>query len=93
VILHYRSRIARLFLPKRYLAITLSDHVLTREASLDERTLRHEQAHVEQWRRFGLLGFLVRYLWSHFRYGYEGNPFEIEARRAETPKTDAQPSA
>ena len=80
---HYRSLLARLFLPKRYVAITLSNHVLTRETSLDERVLRHEGVHVEQWRRYGLAGFLARYLWYHFKYGYSGNPFEVEARRAE----------
>ena len=85
MIVHYRSRLARLLLPKRYVAITLSRHVWTRQASLDEATLRHEAVHVEQWKRFGLLGFLVRYLWWHFRYGYQANPFEIEARRAEHP--------
>jgi len=80
---HYRSLLARLFLPKRYVAITLSNHVLTRETSLDGRILRHESAHVEQWRRYGLVGFLARYLWYHFKYGYARNPFEIAARKAE----------
>ena len=80
---HYRSWIARVMLPRRYVAITLASHVLTRESWLDERTLRHERAHVEQWRRHGLAGFLARYLWYHFRYGYSRNPFEVEARRTE----------
>ncbi|HSF17014.1 MAG TPA: hypothetical protein VLK65_15800 [Vicinamibacteria bacterium] len=80
---HYGSWMARWFLPRRYLAITLASHVLTREITLDERTLRHEKAHVEQWKRLGLTGFLVRYLWYHFRYGYSQNPLEVEARRAE----------
>lgn len=80
---HYRSLLARMLLPKRYVAITLSRHVLTRETSLDERTLRHEWVHMEQWRRYGLFGFLGRYLWYHFKVGYEANPFEIEAREAE----------
>lgn len=81
---HYRSRLARIFLPKRYTAITLASHVLTRQSALDERILRHERVHVEQWSRHGLIGFLVRYLWYHLRYGYAGNPFEIEARKAES---------
>jgi hypothetical protein len=80
---HYRSRLARLFLPRRYLAITVSSHVLTRESHLDERVLRHEQAHVEQWKCHGRVRFLARYLWFHFRYGYDRNPFELEACRAE----------
>ena len=80
---HYGSRLAWWFLPRRYRAITLASHVLTREITLDERTLRHERIHVEQWKRLGLFGFLVRYLWYHFRYGYAQNPLEVEARQAE----------
>jgi hypothetical protein len=80
---HYRSRLARWFLPRRYLAVTLCSHVLTRERHLDERVLRHERVHVEQWRRYGRVRFLARYLWFQWRYGYDGNPLEIEARLAE----------
>ena len=83
MVVHYESRVARWLLPKRYIAITLSSHVLTREAWLSDDVLRHEWAHVEQWRRHGLMGFLVRYLWYHWKFGYANNPFEIEARRAE----------
>jgi hypothetical protein len=82
---HYRSRLARVFLPKRYIAVTLGSHVLTTRGHLDERTLRHEQAHIEQWRRYGVVRFLLLYLWSHVRFGYWRNPFEVEARRAENP--------
>ena len=83
MIVHYRSRLARALLPKRYVAITISHHVLTPEASLDPRVLRHEAAHVAQYRRYGLVGFLTRYAWWHLRYGYRDNPLEIEARHAE----------
>jgi hypothetical protein len=94
VVVHYRSRVARLLLPKRYVAITLGSHVLTRASHLEERVLRHEQAHVEQWKRHGLLRFLFAYVWFHFRYGYDRNPFEVEARAAErsppSPKASAR---
>lgn len=83
MVVHYRSLLARLFLPRRYVAITLASHVLTREEALDERILRHEQVHVEQWSRHGFFGFLGRYLWFHLKYGYADNPFEVEAREAE----------
>ncbi|MGH7501214.1 MAG: hypothetical protein ACREL7_05585 [Longimicrobiales bacterium] len=49
---------------------------------LTDRLLRHELAHVRQWMRHGLR-FPILYLWYHFKHGYRGNPFEIEARRAE----------
>ena len=79
----YRSRLAKLILPKRFIAITLGSRVYTPLARLSAATLRHEQAHIEQWRRHGALRFLALYVWYHFKYGYEGNPFEVEARRAE----------
>ena len=49
----------------------------------DEAWVRHELKHVEQYRRMGILPFLVRYLWWSARYGYYNNPLEQEARRAE----------
>ena len=30
------------------------------------------------------LGFAFVYVWHHFRRGYADNPFEVEARAAET---------
>lgn len=80
---HYESRLARLILPRRFVAITLGSRVFTPLARLSATTLRHEEAHVEQWRRHGVARFPFLYLWYHFRYGYEQNPFEVEARSAE----------
>lgn len=48
----------------------------------DARLLRHELAHVRQWRRHRWT-FPLRYVWNHVRYGYRANPFEVEARNAE----------
>jgi hypothetical protein len=46
--------------------------------------VRHELKHVEQFQRYGLVRFLLLYSWYSFKYGYYNNPFEIEAREAET---------
>ena len=48
-----------------------------------ERLLRHELAHVRQWER-GPYVFPFRYIAAHIRHGYGNNPFEAEARAAET---------
>lgn len=48
--------------------------------------LRHEVMHVLQYEREGFLGFLFKYLWLSIRFGYRQNPFEIEARAAQTDK-------
>jgi hypothetical protein len=78
---HYRSRLARWALPRKYVAVTLWDHVLEH---LEESILRHEAVHVRQWKRHGLLRFALLYFWFHVRHGYRGNPFEIEARSEES---------
>ena len=83
---HYRSRFARWALPRKYVAVTLWDHVFTRLEHLEESILRHEEVHVRQWKRHGLVRFAFLYTWFHFRYGYCRNPFEVEARSEETPR-------
>ena len=45
--------------------------------------VRHELAHVAQYKKFGYYGFLLRYLWYWMRCGYYNNPLEIAAREAE----------
>ena len=70
-------------------AITIGSLVSVRRAYADdEHLLAHEAAHVEQWRRLGVVGFLRRYLGSYvgFRlrgYGHWGAyrriPLEVEA--------------
>jgi hypothetical protein len=45
--------------------------------------LRHELKHIEQYQQEGLLFFIVKYIAYSIRYGYENNPFEIEAKLAE----------
>ncbi len=49
----------------------------------NNRWLKHELKHVEQYKKFGTFGFLARYLWYSLKYGYYKNPLEIEARNAE----------
>ena len=50
----------------------------------DERLLRHERKHLEQIERDGRALFSIKYLWWLCRYGYYMNPYEIEARAAES---------
>lgn len=59
-------------------AITFDYHVFIRPP-VSDRLLRHERIHVEQYTRYGTLGFLVRYVWG-MRKGYRKNPLEVEAR-------------
>lgn len=56
--------------------------VLHDDAALTTRLLRHELAHVEQWKAAPWT-FPVRYAWQHLRCGYRDNPYEVAARAAE----------
>ncbi len=46
----------------------------------NKRLRAHEMTHIEQMERDGKFVFSVKYLWNNLRYGYENNPYEIEAR-------------
>ncbi|MBP6623663.1 MAG: DUF4157 domain-containing protein [Chitinophagaceae bacterium] len=45
---------------------------------------RHEIEHIKQWKRIGFMLFPIQYVWYSFKYGYYNNPFEVEARLAES---------
>lgn len=70
-------------------AVTLGRTILVHpRAALTERLLRHELAHVSQWERQPH-AFPFHYVLSHIRHGYGDNPFEAEARAAETGRSES----
>lgn len=63
---------------------TVHLHNTSREEFLcDGRWVCHELKHVEQYRRNGFTGFLVKYLAEWMKKGYYNNRFEVEARESE----------
>ena len=65
-------------------AVTLGRTILVApDVRPTERLLRHELVHVRQWEREPY-AFPFRYTAAHIRHGYGSNPFEAEARAAET---------
>lgn len=63
---------------------TIHLHNTTREEFLkDEKWVKHELCHLDQFRRHGYIGFTLMYLWESVRKGYYNNRFEVEARNAE----------
>jgi len=50
----------------------------------NEAWFRHELCHVAQFQRYGMVNFLLRYVWESIRKGYYYNKYEVEARQAET---------
>jgi hypothetical protein len=64
-------------------AVTLGDAILVHpDVRLTTNLLRHELAHVRQWRERPLT-FPLHYVLEHLRHGYRQNPYEVEARAAE----------
>lgn len=53
----------------------------------NQRLLRHERKHLEQIERDGRLLFSLKYLYWFCRHGYYMNPYEVEAREAESKTT------
>jgi hypothetical protein len=73
---------------RRAAAVTLGDTIVVHpESALSARLLRHELAHVRQWRQQPW-SFAWRYAWNHLRYGYRDNPYEVAARAAELDRTE-----
>lgn len=50
----------------------------------NQKWLLHELKHIEQYRRYGAVRFIVLYLYETLKHGYANNRFEVEARNAET---------
>ena len=75
--------------PKGADAITIGSTVIVRRGhESSPYLLRHEAVHVRQWKRYGRIGFVVRYLssyvmWRIRRKGHRGAylriPLEVEA--------------
>ena len=49
----------------------------------DKKLIAHEMVHIKQQLRGWLIGFYIKYIYYQIRYGYENNPYEIEARNNE----------
>jgi hypothetical protein len=49
----------------------------------NEKWVKHELCHIRQFRQYGKMNFIVRYLVESIRRGYYNNKYEAEAREAE----------
>lgn len=52
-------------------------------AMSNKRLVRHEKKHIEQMDRDGKFKYMLLYNWYWLTVGYEKNPYEVEARKAE----------
>jgi hypothetical protein len=83
------ARLAARRLKSEKMAMVLGKTIHLHNTSIAElqsnrRWLRHELAHVRQFRELGILRFLWCYSLEAFKNGYYLNSFEVEARAAES---------
>lgn len=45
--------------------------------------IEHEKTHIRQQLRGLLVIFYIKYIYYHFKLGYDDNPYEIEAKKHE----------
>ncbi len=81
------ARVAALKLNTNSVAIVLGKTIHLHHTSKEEflknkKWLHHELCHVQQYKQYGFLGFIFKYLYESIRHGYYNNRFEIEARNA-----------
>ncbi|MEO8772288.1 MAG: DUF4157 domain-containing protein [Ferruginibacter sp.] len=84
----FLARIAAKKLGKKDVAMVLGKTIHlwnTTEAEFlkNEKWVKHELCHVQQYKRYGFFNFLIRYLWESMQKGYYNNKYEAEARNAE----------
>lgn len=88
------SRLAHLACKKlksRQVAMVLGNRIylygVSRQKFLaDKQWVQHELCHIRQFKQYGFLNFILKYLWESVKHGYHNNKFEVEAREAEKEK-------
>lgn len=78
------TRLARIF-TKGVDGVTLWPFIFIwpKKYASSKALVKHEQQHLKQWVRYWIIGFLPVYIYWHCKVGYQNNPLEIEARKAE----------
>jgi hypothetical protein len=71
------------WIPKGALAVTVGQTIYVRDWPPAPGLILHEATHVEQFRRWGFLGFYWRYGQDLVANGYENSYIEREARATE----------
>lgn len=63
---------------------TIHLYNVTKQQFLEnEKWVKHEVCHLQQFKKHGRFVFIIKYLWESIRHGYYNNKYEAEARKAE----------
>ncbi len=49
----------------------------------NEKWVKHEVCHLQQFKKHGNIIFIIKYLWENIQHGYYNNKYEVAARIAE----------
>ena len=82
------AKLAAQKLGSENVAITLGKtihlyHVSKQDFLKDNKWVKHEMCHIQQFKKYGFFNFILKYLWESLKVGYYDNKFEAEARKAE----------
>jgi len=82
------ARVAALLMREKRIAIVFGNTIHLWNASKGELIqnktwLQHELVHVEQFKKYGYIKFILMYTWELLKKGYYKNKFEVEARAKE----------
>ena len=58
-------------------------HVTKQQFLQNEKWVKHEVCHLQQFKKHGRFIFILKYLWESIKHGYYNNKYETEARKAE----------
>ena len=58
-------------------------HTTKEEFLQNEKWLKHEVCHLQQFKKHGKFIFTIKYAWESVLHGYYNNKYEVEARTAE----------
>lgn len=82
------AKLAALKLNSQQVAIVIGSTVHLHNCSAsaflqNKRWVKHELCHIQQFKRYGFLSFIFKYLIESIQHGYYKNKFEAEARETE----------
>jgi hypothetical protein len=82
------AKIASLKLNSNSVAMVLGKTIHLHNSTSEEflqnkRWFKHELCHIQQFKQYGYVCFIFKYLWESLKKGYKNNKYEVEARKAE----------
>lgn len=58
-------------------------YYIDKKAMEDKALKEHELVHIDQMKRDGKIKFFFKYMYYWIKFGYEKNPYEVEAKERE----------